>query len=210
MTWLGRLIHNQDTRTPLREGFLGIGGSSSKTDRTNQLNATTGAFDVFNQGLGNSGAAQTAGNSDLSAATNYWRSLLSPGRTQAVQNAAPATNAVIAQSDAQRNQSGEFGTGRTGGTAAANQQADTAKNTSIDNIINENLIGGKTTAAQGLQSAGSTELSNAVANLGISGNAASNIMSNAETSYEYNQKMNAEQGAAAGQAASQLLDYLFL
>ena len=201
MRWFGDVLN----AGPKRDGFLGIGGSSSKTDRTNQLNATTGAFNVFNSGLSNESAAQTAGTGDLSAATNYWRSLLSPGRTVATQNAAPAIDATVAQADATRNQGGQFGTGRTGGTAAANQGAATNTQSTIDQIINQNLTGGKATAAQELQSAGSTELSNAVANLGISGSSADAIMSNASNSYQFNTQQQEKLGASVGSAAADIL-----
>jgi hypothetical protein len=203
------------------DGFLGIGGSSAKTDRGNQLAATQGTWNVFNSGLGlesqqnaTGQEQQATGQTNLNSATNYWSNLLTAGRTQTAQNAAPAVQAVVSGADAQRNQQSEFGTGRTGGTAAQNQTAATTTQGSIDNIINENLVGGKTAAATGLAgagatdlSAGSTAISQALASLGISGSSASSILNNATQSYQYNQQNNGQIASSVGEA---LASFLFL
>lgn len=200
MKWFGDILN----MGPKRDGMFGIGGSGAKTDRKNQLDATNAAFNVYQQGLGNATTAEKSGQSDLSAATDYWRKLLSPGRTQATMDAAPQIQAAVSQGDAVRRQEGQFGTGRTGGTAADNQQAETRTNSTIDQIINENLASERKTAAEGLQSAGGTELSSAIQNLGISGSAVQGVMNNAERSYEFNTQQQEQLGASLGQAAAQL------
>lgn len=211
-TPLGLSIH--------RDGFLGIGGSSAKTDRGNQLASTQGEWNVFNQGLGLSNQQNTTGQSqqatgqgDLSSATDYWKNLLTAGRTQTAANAAPAINATVAGADASKVQGAQFGSGRSGGTAATNAEAGTQTQSSVDNIINSNLVGGKQAAASGLAGVGSTELatgstsiSQALQSLGLSGTSANSILENSTQSSEFDQKQNAQTGAAAGQVAGQLLD----
>jgi hypothetical protein len=219
MTWLGRFIHGRDMRSPLRDGFLGIGGSAAKTDRSNQLQDTQNLYNVFSQGLGLSNQQNTTGQQqqqtgqqNLSGATGYWNNLLQAGRTQTAQNSAPAINATLAGSDAQRTQGAQFGSGRSGGTAAGNQAAATNTQSSIDDTINQNLVGGRNTAASGLAGAGATELSTGTASigqalqgLGLSGSTGSNLLNNATNSYQFNEQQQAQQGAAAGQAAAQIL-----
>src|SRR5271165_272590 len=158
-------------------GFLGIGGSSTSTDRGNQLSGVQGSWNIFNSGMAAGQQEQTAGNASLASAqpfisqsgqaltsssgslagatTNlntadqYYKSLLTGGRTSTAELAAPAINAQLAQTDAQRNAQGTFGTGRTGGTAATNAAAGTAATSKIDDIINQNLQTGKQQGAAG-------------------------------------------------------------
>lgn len=219
MTWLGRLITaSGDTSSPFRDGFLGIGGSGAKTDRGNQLAGVQSQWNIFNSGLGLEGQQNTTGQqqqaqgqTSLNDASNYWKGLLSAGRTQTAADAAPAINAAEAGSDAAKRQQAQFGTGRSGGTVGGNQQADTVKQGNIDDIINQNLVGGRSEAAKGLAGAGSTDLyagstsiAQALQSLGISGTAGANIMNNGFNSYQYTNEQQKQMGASAGQAAAQL------
>ncbi len=155
----------------------GVGGSSTTTDRGNQLAGVQGSWGIFNQGMALGSAEQSSGdttlasaqpfisqasqsldsssgtlanaNTNLNSADQYYKSLLTGGRTSTAALAAPAVNAQLAQTDAQRNAQGTFGTGRTGGTAATNVAASTASTSKIDDIINQNLQAGRAQGAQG-------------------------------------------------------------
>lgn len=160
-------------------GFLGIGGSGG-ADKQLESQSRGDLQNVFNYGLGTGQTGQTQGNAKLNDANDYWKSLLSAGRTSTAENASPAINSVTAAADAQRKAQSTFGTGRTGGTAANNQNQDTATSSSIDDIINKNLVGGRAIGAQGEQSVGSTELQNALQLLGIGTSAQGAILNNAQ------------------------------
>lgn len=197
-------------------GFLGVGGSSAKTDRATQLSGQSGLWNIYSQGLGLSTADSASGTADLSTAKSnlgtagqYWQNLLTAGRTQTAQTSAPAINAAIAQGTTARNAGGTFGTGRTGGTASLNREAGTATGSNIDNIINQNLVGGRTQGAQGVQSVageqatiGTSEMGQALQALGLSAESVSAIMGNAsdsrKTSYEINANTQEQWGQLIG------------
>lgn len=197
-------------------GFLGIGNSSAKTDRANQLSATQGQWNVFNQGMAMGTASENAGTGTLSQASStlapaqqYYQNLMTAGRTQTAANAAPAVNATLAGADATRNAEGTFGTGRSGGTVAANRTAATGTQGNIDNIINQNLVSGKATGAQGLQGVagqqtaiGSTELQNAMQAMGLSssaiGDMAKTSMESRGLSFDINSATQAQWGQLIG------------
>ncbi len=146
------------------------------------------------QGLGTSAATEATGKQQqaqgtqaLTNATDYWNRQLAPGRTATTQLAAPALNEAMAGGDATRAQQAQFGTGRSGGTAGGNQQAATKTQSDIDNIINENLVGGRKEAAAGLANVGGTELSagsdsirNALAQLGLGTDAEKSVLGSAQ------------------------------
>lgn len=190
-------------------GFLGIGGSSANTDRGNQLAATQGEWNIFGYGLPQGEAGQTAGQNTLNQslqtiapATQYWQNLLTAGRTQTKQNAAPAVDQALASATANRNIEGTFGTNRTGGTNALNREASTNTQSQIDQIINNNLVTGRQQGAQGLTSSaqfqagvGDAQLRNSLSLLGLSSTSIDQILQNATQSrgqsYQINQ--NAQQ-----------------
>jgi len=104
---------------------------------------------------------------------------------------------------------GPFGTGRTGGTVAANREATTSTGSTIDNIINQNLVGGRTAGAQGLQQVaseqatiGTSEMGQALQALGLSADAVKSIMGNATdsrtTSYDINANTQEQWGQLIG------------
>lgn len=187
-------------------GFAGIGGSSAKTDRGNQLAATSGLWNVFNWAMPTGQSQQTAGSGTLNnalgtlgPAQQYFQGLLAPGRTQATLNAAPGINATLNSSDAAKKQSGNLGTERSGGTAALNRESGVQTQSTIDDLINSNLIGGQATGAQGLQGIagqqagiGGAQLNNASNLLGLGSNADTNILNNATTSRPISQQANQE------------------
>ncbi len=201
-------------------GFLGIGGSSAKTDRGNQLAATQGEWNIFNYGMPTGQAQQATGSNVLGSslqpvneAQDYFSNLLKAGRTDTAMRSAPAVNAALAGGDAQRMQNAEFGTGRSGGTAAANANAGAATTGNIDNIINTNLVQGQAQGAAGLNQAGALKagigsdfLANALQLLGLGAHANDQILSNATQSrpisYQIGQQTAGGIGAAIGQLAT--------
>ena len=137
-----------------------LGGSSAKTDRSNQLDAFSGLKNVYNWSLpfgqqqARTGEATTAaGVSDLGNAGGYFRKLASGDRSTALQAVAPASNAALAQSDAEKNQLANMGTARGGGAVGVNQQRDTDLMSKIDNM----LFGARTSGAQGEAGVGQAE-----------------------------------------------------
>lgn len=197
-------------------GVLGLGSSSAKTDRATQLAAQQGGWNIFSQGLGFGTSTEGTGTADLTAAKStlggpeqYWNSLLTAGRTQTAQNAAPAINTALAGADAARKQEGAFGTSRVGGTAAANREAGSKTQGSIDDIVSNTLMTGRTAGAQGLErvsgaqaAIGQTELSTALASLGLSADTIKSIMSNAtdsrKTSFDINSATQEQWGELMG------------
>jgi hypothetical protein len=194
-------------------GFLGIGGSSANTDRATQLAGQQGLWSVFNYGLPTGQAQQAAGqgslaqaSSSLGPAQQYFQGLLQPGRTQAQLNAAPAINSTLDSADAARKQSANFGTSRSGGTAAINREAGVSTQSTIDNLINSNLIGGQQAGAQGLLGVsgaqagiGATQLSNAANLLGLGTNAITSLTNNATQSKQNDPNVGLSIGSAIGQ-----------
>lgn len=219
MKWFGDVL----TRGPLREGFLGIGGSSATTDRANELSGLQSQWNVFGQGLNLQNQTnatgqkqQQSGQTNLNNASQYWNNLLTAGRTQTATNAAPAIDAAVAGSNAQKTQGAQFGSGRSGGTAAGNQQNQTNTQSSIDNIINTNLTGGKAAAASGLTgiggaelAAGSTSINEALSALGISGNAGENVATDAAGTYADSATRASAAGSATAGAINSILDWAF-
>ena len=200
-------------------GYLGIGGSSAKTDRGNQLAATQGDWNIYSQGLGFGVPEQNAGTgtlaqakTDLGPAKDYYSGLLKAGRTETAQNSAPAINTTLAQSDAQRNSAGNFGTARTGGTAALNRDASTQTQSKMDDIITSTLNTGKETGAKGMESVSSaekgiasTQLTDALSMLGLSSNAVNDILTNATQSRGQSQAINTQTQAQWGQLLGAIL-----
>jgi hypothetical protein len=196
-------------------GFLGIGGSSAKTDRGNQLAATQGEWNIFGYGLPQGESAQAQSTATLGQAGNAFQSLLSatvPGRTQIQQNAAPAINAAQSQADATRRAEATSGTGRTGGTAELNREAGATTNANIDSIISQqlgiqqNLQTQKQIAgAEGLAKVGGLQEASAANLLGLGSSADTNILQNATESRGQSQAINTQTAQGYGTAAGTLL-----
>jgi hypothetical protein len=122
-------------------GFLGIGGSSAKTDRSNVLQGFTNLKNLFNWGLPTAqqgqatGAGYTAGGvSRLGEAGDYFRKLMG-SRTQAMQAIAPETAAIQSQADATQRQLAAKGTARGGGVAGTAQQIRSAALAEADRAL---------------------------------------------------------------------------
>lgn len=175
-----------------------LGGGSAKTDRGNQLAATQGEWNLFNYGLPTGQQQQRTGTQTLDTEKQYYQQLLAPGKTTVAQLAAPALNAQQSQADAERRQQASQGTGRTGGVASTQAEQSTAEQSNIDNIINATLQSGRKEAATGLESIGGTELQNALAQLGISGAAVTDILDNATVSRGQSFDIASKEGSAIG------------
>jgi len=171
----------------LCDGFLGIGGSASKTDRKQYLAGQGNLNNLFNVGI--SGGSDATGK-----AAGYDSSILSGNRASISQALQPEISGITGRADQQKKQQAAMGTSRGGGTNATNQQADTATQAAITGTINQ----ARPQASQQLASIGSNLL-----NLGE--NAAATSTGDAASSYEKTSAQNAATGQAAGQAAAALL-----
>lgn len=167
-------------------GFLGIGNSSAKTDRGNQLGGVNAAWNVYNRGLPMSDTTAEKGNTNtdsgilaLEDAKGYWKNLLHGDKASIMRANAPAINSVIESADTRRKEQAEMGTSRGGGVAGVNQEAATQTQAQIDNII----AGAQPEAAKQIQTIGTTqtaaghqELAQALSALGLSGDVAQEII----------------------------------
>ena len=98
------------------------------------------------------GFGTSVGNADVTAASKWYSDLLSGDPTKEAEAIAPETAALQTQSQEAKNQRAQFGP-RSGGTAAANADSDTAVRAQIDK-----LLGGlKSNAASGASSLGTAE-----------------------------------------------------
>lgn len=181
-------------------GFLGIGGSSAKTDRGNVLTGFSNLKNLFNWGLPFASKTATAGTgtteaglSDLNKSGDWYKQLLSGSRAAVNQAVAPETSAVLSQSDADKRQLANMGTARGGGVAATNQQRKADTMAKVDQMI----FGVRPNAASGVADVGSREASvgqqqimNANQTAGISEYAANDLTRNATQSRELSAKLN--------------------
>lgn len=182
-------------------GMFGIGGSASKTDRSNQLTGYGDLQNIFNYGLDSGKQGQAQGQQQLGQAGDYWSKLLTGNRSDIMSAMQPEISSVTGQGDAARRQQSALGTSRGGGTNALNQQAQTKEQAQISNMV----AGARPQAAQQVANIGTAELSNSGNLLGLGNNAAGNLTSNATNSYKVTSAQNQAQGQAAGQIASALL-----
>lgn len=183
-------------------GFLGVGNSSAKTDRGNQLAGVNANWDVFNRGLPLSDAQSTAGTATTNQGLQgigdsmaYWKKILSGNQTAVGAAAAPVVNQANQQDDAARRQQAQLGTARGGGVNAANQQAETGRMTTANNAV----INAQPAAATSLEKAGtdvasvgSQQLTKALQALGLSEGAASELVDSSIKSRPASEQANSE------------------
>lgn len=138
------------------DGILGLTPGATKKSESNLNN-------VFNFALPSAQTSQAAGASDTSAASNYWKGILSGNRSALMASAAPEINAVNSNADATRRDAAASGTARGGGATAANRQAGDQTTAAITDA----LFKQRPQAAQGAAQVGATELSDASNKLGL-------------------------------------------
>ena len=119
-----------------------IGGSSAKTDRSNELTSYSDLKNIFNFGLpfGQQTAAQgqagyKSGQGDLGTAADYLKSLTTGDRAKTAQAIAPEVASVTSANDAAKRQLATSGTARGGGVAGVNQQRDADAQAKIDQAL---------------------------------------------------------------------------
>lgn len=154
-------------------GFLGFGRSGGEEKASGNLDS------VFNYALPTAQASGQAGQAALGQAGDAFSKMLTAGRQETAQSSAPAVNAAEEQADARRKQQATMGTGRTGGTAELNREAGATTDATVDNIINQNLVGQREKGAEGLAKVGSTELANLAQLLGIGSGTQQSALQNA-------------------------------
>jgi hypothetical protein len=103
--------------------FFGIGLGPSKQEK-NEFGA-----------MGNlANFATSSGESDISTADNFWKSILSGDPSKISQVLGPQTSAINKQAQEQKKTASEFGT-RSGGTNAAQQMAGDQVRTTYDTMV---------------------------------------------------------------------------
>jgi hypothetical protein len=152
-------------------GFLGIGGSSAKTDRKTQLGAFGKMENIFNYAIPQGESQQAKGNESLDKAGDYWSKILSGNRAAVSAAVAPETNAVRSGADARKRQLATSGTARGGGTSATSQTLDTETQAKTDNAI----FAARPEAAKETASIGKTQLEDAARLLGLGSETATNL-----------------------------------
>jgi hypothetical protein len=177
-------------------GLFGIGGSSSKTDRKEQLTSFQDLHNVFNFALPAGEQAFKTGQSMVGDAASYWKNILTGNRASVSAAVAPETNAVRAGADASKRQLATSGTARGGGVNAASRTLDDSTRAKTDNAI----FGARPEAAKQTAAIGSTELSAALNALGLGETSANDLGKIATDS----KKQSDANGAAMGQAAGQI------
>jgi hypothetical protein len=175
-------------------GFLGIGGSQSKTDRTVQLQSFGGLNNLFNWALPQAKSATSTGisalgtgmrtlgtaGSDIGSAAGFFKNLMSGNRNAVSAAVAPQANTAQTQADASRRQAAASGTARGGGTAGPAQQQKDAQLAQIQNL----MFGARTTGAEGTLAAGKAEAGVGSAQAGVGATEAgigANLASTGET-----------------------------
>lgn len=163
-------------------GFLGIGGGPSKETRTawgNEQNVFNYALPLAKETAATSTATTAAGVGSMEGVKKYFQDIMSGSRPAQFAAIAPEMNAINAQSDASRSARAAFGTQRTGGTAGANMEADTARMTAANNA----LFAARPVAAEGAAkigeaeaNIGSQQFANGLRALGISEDAIQNLV----------------------------------
>ncbi len=152
---------------------MGFGQSGGEKAATANLN------NIFGYGMDTSKKSEATGTSTLGDAASYFKGLLTAGRQKTAQNAAPAVNAQVSQSDAVRREEASRGSGRSGGTVAADREASSTGMKNVDDIINQNMVKGKQAGAEGLTGIGESQLSHALALLGLGKDTQSTLYSGA-------------------------------
>lgn len=167
-------------------GFLGIGHSSAKTDRGNQLAGISADWNVYNRGLPLADTQQkkatgteSSGLESLDTAKNYWKAITQGNRTAVQSAAAPQANAIQQRADASKREQSQMGTSRGGGVNAANQQIQQEQEKQL--AINEAAVQPKAAEqlgqiGQATAGVGHQQMAEALQALGLSADVAKEII----------------------------------
>jgi hypothetical protein len=185
----------------LGDGFLGIGGSSSSTDRKQQLAGYGDLSNIYNQGISQGNNASATGQGELGEAAGYDSSILNGNRSSIMSALSPQISSITGQANQNKKQQATMGTARGGGTNASNQQTQQQEQGAITKAIG----GAQSGAASGLASIGSNETATGANLLGLGANAAGTLTGDASQSYATTSAQNAAAGQAAGQLAAGIL-----
>lgn len=183
---------------------MGLGSSSAKTDRKQQLAGWGDLSKVFGFSFPTGTQAVSSGLSSLGNAQSYWNNLLSGNRTSMLQAAAPEVNAIQSGADASRRNLNASGTARGGGVASQNQQQQTNTQAQIDNA----LLGVRPQAAQGAASTGATTTGLGLDSISQGANAAGTISGQAGESRPNDYKINQDIVGKTTQAIINALAYI--
>lgn len=195
--------------------MFGIGGSSSKTDRQQQLTGYGDLQNIFNYALPQGQSTLSGGQGttnqglgELGQAANYNSKILSGNRSAVTEAMAPEINSVTSQANQLKKQQSAMGTSRGGGTNAGNQQLGTQESGQITNLIAQ----ARPQASQALSQIGAQtggiglgEMGVGANLLGLGNSAANNLLTGATTAKQEDDQQNNQAGAAAGQLAAMAL-----
>lgn len=143
--------------------------------QTKQSQAWQGLQDIFStsKGFGDTSSKKGSANQDL--AGDYWGSLVKGDKTKMAAAVGPEASAARSSADAQKRQTAQMGTARTGG---ANSQAQTIDD-SVRAQINQMLFSIRPEAAKQIEALGSQQIAQMLQALGIGEGAAGTLGSQA-------------------------------
>jgi hypothetical protein len=183
------------------EGFLGIGGSSSGTDRKQQLAGYGDLSNVFNTGMQQGSATLGQGQSELGSAAGYDTKILNGDRSSIMSALSPQISSITGQGAANQRQQAAMGTSRGGGTNAADQQLQQREQGQISSAVG----GAQPAAAQSLAGIGATESGLGSNLLGLGATGAQDLTGDAINSYRATSANNAALGQGIGQLAAGII-----
>jgi hypothetical protein len=183
------------------EGFLGIGGSSSGTDRKNTLAGYGDLGNIFNTGVAQGNQQLSQGNQNTGSAANFDNQILNGNRSSIMSALSPQISSITGQANQARKQQANLGTARGGGVNAGDQQMQQQEQGAISNVVG----GAQPAAAKDLAQIGAGQTSAGGNLLGLGANAAGTLTGDSIDSYKTTSANNAALGSAAGTIASSLL-----
>lgn len=140
-----------------------MGGGAPKSETAQQQQSWSNLNGLFKTASDTASSFGAKGSNTLDDVTKYFKTLLSGDRQATADAVSPAANAARAGADASKKQESEMGTGRTGGTVAANQQREDATRSQIDTLT----VGVKPAAAQALSALGAEDVNAMMTALGL-------------------------------------------
>jgi hypothetical protein len=181
-------------------GIFGIGGSGSKTTRTNQLGSWGDLFQLFGYTEPTGMGATTSGLTNLSNAGNYFNTLMQGNRPAIAQTLAPQISTIQGQKQQSLNTLQQFSP-RSGGTNAAVQSTTQEAQTAVQNLID--MLG--PLSAEEVAAIGGQQAGVGLGLLGEAGSEAGTVGGQATDYLPYQVANEMATSEAAGQAVAELL-----